>query len=70
MATAGALIDVTGANLTLRLGNEQITFNMSNAIGLPVLSEHLETVNRISHCVRHMYVPNPVQFQSTEEVAK
>jgi hypothetical protein len=70
LATAEALIDVKGANLTPRLGNEHITFNMSNAIGLPLLSEHLETMNKISHCVRDMYVPDPIQFHITDKVAK
>ena len=59
LATAGALIDVQGANLTLRLGSEQVTFNMSNALGLPEISDKPESVNSVSHCVREVHAPIP-----------
>ena len=59
LAITGALIDVQGANLTLRLGSEQVTFNMSNALGLPEISDKPESVNSVSHCVREVHAPIP-----------
>ena len=35
LATAGALIDVKGANITLRFGDEEIIFDMNHPSGLP-----------------------------------
>jgi hypothetical protein len=68
LATAGALIDVQGANLTLRLGSEHITFNMNNTIGLPELNQRHKSISSIAHCVKEVYAPDILPLTSVAEI--
>jgi hypothetical protein len=51
LATAGAIIDVRGANLKRKLGEEEVIFDMKYPIHIPQNSEHCFSIDVIRQCV-------------------
>lgn len=58
LATAGAIIDVKGASLKLRFGEEEITFDMKNPTHLPICNDECFSMDLVDQCVKEVYGKN------------
>ena len=68
LATAGALIDVKGANITLRFGDEEIIFDMNHPSGLPPCIEQCSVVSVVDSCVSEIYEEKPVPLDKNSNI--
>lgn len=55
LATAGAIIDVPGAKLTVKFGHEEIEFDMRHPTHLPRFQDQCLSIDMVDHCVNGTY---------------
>jgi hypothetical protein len=63
LATAGALIDVKGAKLTLQWGKEQVMFDMRNATHLSHQPESCSRIDTVGSYVEELYLEKEIVYQ-------
>jgi hypothetical protein len=55
LATAGALIDVKGASLTLRFGEEKVMFDMRHSTHIPQGHDTCNRIDTMSQCLTQVF---------------
>jgi hypothetical protein len=69
LATAGELIDVKGAKLTLQWGREQVMFDMRHPTQLTHQPEPCNRIDTVGSCVEDLYLDKGIIHQTEPEVA-
>ena len=70
MATAGALIDVQGAKLTLRFGKEEVMFDMRHPTHIPSTLKDCMRIDSVGQCVSEIYDEKPVEYIADKSEGK
>jgi hypothetical protein len=63
LATAGALIDVKEAKLTLNVGKDQVVFDMKHATVMPHRREQCSRIDAIDKCVMEIHEISPGELK-------